>query len=172
MFLELIAAISAAFAGAGLALIVSKISGGLVPRWTIPVTAGAFMLGFAIWSEYAWYERTAARLPDGVEVVFQNESRAVFRPWTYAVPLINRFAAVDTTSIRTNERVPDKRIADMYFFQRWGTRQMIEVVFDCAERRHAPLPTVEFGPGGSIAQAAWTLTTEDDPTLGAACREA
>ena len=44
MVFELIATIVAGFAGAGVALLLNKIFGGRLPRWIMPVAAGAAML--------------------------------------------------------------------------------------------------------------------------------
>lgn len=169
MFFEFVAAIAAAFLGAGLALLAGWLSGGRMPRWLMPVAAGAGMLGYTIWSEYTWYARTTSDLPPGVSVTLVNESRAVYRPWTYAVPMVNRFAAVDTVSVRTNDAAPGARIADMYFFERWQPQRRIEVMFDCPAGRHAPLVTVSFEEGGGIAEAAWSDVGAEDPSLAAAC---
>lgn len=172
MFFELVAAVAAAFLAGGLALILTRLSGGRLPKWLVPVAAGAAMIGYAVWSEYTWYGRTAAQMPDGLEVTLVNEARAAYRPWTYLAPYVDRFAAVDARSVRTNETVPDARIADMYFFERWGPVRKVEVVFDCSEGRSAPLVTVSFGPGGAIADAAWSAAEDGDRSLAAACRNA
>jgi hypothetical protein len=58
MFLELIAAFAAAFVAAGIVLAVNMATGGRLPRWAMPVAAGAAMLGYAVWSEYSWFART------------------------------------------------------------------------------------------------------------------
>ena len=169
MFFELIAAFAAGFLGAGLALVAGWLSGGRLPRWLMPVMAGVGMIGYAIWSEYTWFDRTAAAMPPGVEVTFVNEVSAFWRPWTYALPVVDRFAAVDTASIRTNPDVPDARIADMLFAQRWMPNRLVPVMFDCAGGRHAPLATVTFTPDGGIGEGLWSRAGPDDAALSAAC---
>lgn len=169
MFLELIAAVASGFAGAGFALVINLISGGRLPRWVVPVMAGAAMLSYAIWSEYTWFDRTAAGLPESVEISFINEAKAMYKPWTYAVPFINRFAALDTASIQTNDNVPHQRIADLYFFSRWSPNQVLPIVVDCEVQRMAPLPSAEFNEAGEAVEAAWTTPAEGDTTLAAAC---
>jgi hypothetical protein len=169
MFFELIAAFCAAVAGAGLALIANWLSGGRLPRWAMPVAAGAAMLGYAVWSEYSWYERTRASLPEGFEVAAVNEVRAMWRPWTYAAPIVDRFAALDTAAVRRNEAVPDQRLTEMYFFGRWSPRRSVAVVVDCAGGRVAPLPTAELDASGAVSAAAWDELSDGDAALRAIC---
>ncbi|MEO1190053.1 MAG: hypothetical protein AAFW60_13380, partial [Pseudomonadota bacterium] len=68
MIFELIAVVVAGFAGAGVALLLNKVVGGRLPRWIIPIAAGLAMFATTIAHDYCWYERTAASLPDGLEV--------------------------------------------------------------------------------------------------------
>lgn len=169
MFLELIAAVAAAFAAAGIVLGINMLTGGRLPKWSLPLAAGAAMLGYAVWSEYTWFARTAADLPRGVEVTFANESRAMWRPWTYAAPMVNRFIAADTVSIRTNEAVPGQRILDLYFFGRWSPQNRVEVVVDCETGRLAPLVSADLDGSGAATDAAWATPPPGDTTLEVAC---
>ena len=171
MVFELIAAIVAAFAGAGLALAARWISGGRLPGWLVPVAAGAAMLAFAIWSEYTWYSRTVAELPPTWEVVRTNEARALYRPWSYAVPLTDRFAALDLASLRTNPEAPEQRAADLYFFGRWSRPTLRPVLIDCAEGRFAPLSGAEADATGTVRSADWEDLAQDDPLRTVTCRE-
>lgn len=169
MFLELIAAIAAAFAAAGIVLGLNLVTGGRLPRWAMPVAAGAALLGYAVWSEYSWFDRIASDLPEGVEVTFANHAAVIWKPWTFVAPFVDRFVALDTASIRTNAQVPHQRVADMYFYGRWTRRQGIEVVIDCREGVMAPLPSAEFGDSGAAMRAAWTRPLPGDTTLEHAC---
>ena len=171
MFLELIAAIVAAIAGAGLALLASRLSGGRLPRWIVPLAAGAAMFGYAVWSEYTWFGRTTSDLPEGLAVVDSTRSTAVFRPWTYLVPLTDAFSALDTATIRTNPAAPDQRIADLYRFARWARPARLTVVIDCAAARVAPEPTATYSEDGAVAAAAWETRPPADPLIAAACQE-
>ncbi len=169
MFLELIAAFAAAFAAAGFALGLNRLTGGRLPRWAMPVAAGAALLGYAIWSEYSWFGRVAGGLPEGVEVTFTNRAEAIWRPWTFAAPFVDRFVALDTVSIRTNPDVPHQRVADLYFFGRWAARRGVEVVIDCREGVVAPLPSAELDAAGEAIRAAWVAPLPGDTTLKIAC---
>ncbi|MFP4275128.1 MAG: hypothetical protein ACLFRU_08890 [Paracoccaceae bacterium] len=163
MFLELIATFVAGLAGAGLAMLVRRISGGRLPRWITPVAAGAAMLGVTISSEYGWYERTRAALPDGFTVARTVEERAWWRPWTLAAPYVERFVVVDRGSIRENSAYPDERLADLYFFGRWSPVRQVELRVDCATGRRA-LPG--DGAGDTVH---WQEVGTGDPLVVAVC---
>lgn len=170
MFLELIATIFAGIAFAGVVMVINKFTGGRLPKWVAPVAAGLGMIGMTISSEYSWYDRTKDSLPDGMTVVQEVESRALYRPWTYAVPFVNRFAAIDTVSVRTNEQVPEQRLVDLYFFGRWAPVSKLPVAVDCAQNLRANLADgAEFGADGQLVNADWITGTTDDPIIEATC---
>ncbi|WP_170784507.1 hypothetical protein [Ruegeria lacuscaerulensis] len=170
MFLELIATIFAGIAFAGVVMVINKFTGGRLPKWVAPVAAGLGMIGMTISSEYSWYDRTKDTLPDGMTVVQEVESRALYRPWTYAVPFVNRFAAIDTVSVRTNEQVPEQRLVDLYFFGRWAPVSKLPVAVDCAQNLRANLADgAEFGADGQLVNADWITGTTDDPIIEATC---
>ncbi|WP_170348421.1 MULTISPECIES: hypothetical protein [Ruegeria] len=170
MFLELIGTIFAGIAFAGVVMGVNKLTGGRLPRWAAPVAAGLGMIGMTIASEYSWYDRTTETLPEEMEIVQEVESRAFYRPWTYAVPFVNRFAAIDTASVRTNEQVPDQRLVDMYFFGRWSPISKLPVAVDCATNSRASLADgAEFGDDGQLLNADWLTVNAEDPIVEATC---
>lgn len=172
MLLELVATIAAAFSAAGVMMLVNRLTGRRLPRWTVPAAAGAAMLAFAIWSEYSWFPRVVSGLPESVVVADRNESRAPWRPWTYAVPMVNRFIAVDRASVRTHEAAPGQRLVSLYLIARWEPTAMVTMLFDCPGARRADLGgAVEFGPDGQVANAVWRPVPSDDPILRAACAE-
>ncbi len=170
MFLELLGTIFAGVAFAGVVMVVNKLSGGRLPRWVAPVAAGLGMIGMTISSEYSWYDRTRATLPEGLTVIHEVESRAFYRPWTYAVPFVDRFAAIDTASVRTNDQVPEQRLVDMYFFGRWAPVSKLPVAVDCADNLRANLADgAEFGDSGELLNADWIEGETDDPIIEATC---
>lgn len=170
MFLELIATFVAGFAGAGVVMIVNVMVGRRLPKWMIPIGAGAAMLTTAISNEYGWYGRTVDALPDGVVVATTVEDTAFYRPWTYVWPYIGRFIAVDTLSTRTNDAVPDHRIVDLIVFGRWAPVRKFTVMIDCATARRADLMEgVSFGDNGEVIGADWAQMSPDDPVITATC---
>lgn len=173
MLFELIAVLAAGFAAAGVMLILRRLSGGRLPSWLTPVVAGAAMIAFTIYSEYSWFGRTRAGLPESLVVVRTVEDRAVYRPWTYLAPYVDRFLALDRTSIRRNEAVPEQRMVDLYAFGRWAPAQQIPVLVDCAGARQAALSgAVAFAEDGTVENARWEPLERDGELMAAACAEA
>lgn len=166
MAFELIAAISAGFALAGIALLLRVLTRRRLPAWIVPVAAGAGMLGFAVWSEYSWYSRTVASLPDGVVVARAQTESALWRPWTHVRPVVTRFSAVDTRTSRTNAEAPGQVLATVLLVGRWRPVVSLPVLFDCAGSRRAALV------GGSLPEGEppWEALPPTDEALRAACR--
>jgi hypothetical protein len=163
MFLELIAVIVAGFAGAGAMMLVARLTRGRLPRWLVPVAAGLAMLAAAISSEYSWYDRTRAALPEGLVVAQSVPSRAPWRPWTYLAPMTDRFVAVDTAALRENTQTEALYLADLYFFGRWRPVQSVEVMIDCAGKRRAD-PAL-----GDGSPPVWRDVGADDPVVATVC---
>ena len=135
MFLELLAVIFAGVAGAGVMLLITRATS--LPRWLVPVGAGAAMLAATISSEYGWYGRTSAALPEGILVAETVPSTAPWRPWTYVFPMTGRFVAVDTRKMQANLETPQMYLTDLYFFGRWQPLTQVEIMIDCAGNRRA-----------------------------------
>lgn len=170
MFLELIGTIFAGFAFAGVVMFLNKLTGGRLPRWAAPVAAGIGMIGMTIASEYSWFGRTQDTLPESMAIVQKVESRAFYRPWTYAVPFVDRFAAIDTASVKTNDKLPEQRLVDLYFFGRWAPSSMLPVAVNCADSSRANLADgAEFGDDGQLLNADWIPVPSDDPVVRATC---
>jgi len=170
MFLELVATIAAAFAAAGMVLLLNRIVGGRLPKWFTPVAAGAAMIVTTISNEYGWYPRTKAALPEGLVISETIENQSFYRPWTYVRPYVERFVAVDTLSLQTHPALPDQRIADVYYFGRWSPVNKIGVLADCANARRAALiDAISFDESGKVSGANWVDVPKDDGLLAAIC---
>lgn len=170
MFFELVATLVAGVGAAGVVMLLNRITGGRLPRWAMPIGAGAAMIGMAIWNEYTWFDRTVATLPDGVEVISTIENRSFYRPWTYVVPFVQRFAAVDAAAVRRHEAAPDMRVTSMVLMSRWSQPLQLPVVYDCAENRRAggDVP-FELGDDGTVTASNWQDVAPDDTALQAVC---
>lgn len=164
MFLELIGVIFAGLGGAGVMMLITRLTGNRLPKWIIPVAAGAAMLATTISSEYSWYARTSGNMPEALNVVQTVESTAVYRPWTYLVPYIDRFVAVDQDNIRPNADQPDLFLADLYFFGRWSTVQAVEIMVNCATGQRAD-PAL-----GDESPPVWRDVPADDPIVTGVCQ--
>lgn len=167
MFLELIATFVAGIAGAGIMLLLNRLTGNRLPRWLVPVAAGAAMLTMTIASEYAWYGRTAQAMPDRLEVIETVESRAAYRPWTYVVPYINRFIALDRAGVQVNAEQPQMRLADLLFYGRWKPTKAVQIMVDCDNNKRA-----DPGEGALETQdLRWRDVGADDPFVASICKE-
>lgn len=171
MLFELIAAVVAGVALAGIAMGLRWISRGLLPRWIVPVAAGLGMLSYAVWSEYSWYERSTAGLPPEMVVAWKNESTAFWRPWSYFKPVVNRIVIVDKRTAQRNDNLPGQVLVDVILSARWQPMARVKTVFDCVGQRQADLVGKElsFSENGEIIGAVWSKVPADDPVLAAAC---
>ena len=108
-------------------------------------------------------------LPEGLFIVETVESRAFYRPWTYAHPFVERFVAVDQATVKTHTATGQK-LADVYLFGRWAPVHKIPVLADCKGGRQAPLiDAVSFEEDGTVTGADWADMPENDPTQAAIC---
>lgn len=134
MFLELIAVFVAGFVGAGVMLAAAKLSGGRLPRWLVPVGAGAAMLIATVSLEYSWFERTRASLPEGTVILHSEAGGAPWRPWSYVIPVTNRFWALNTSTRLTNAAAPERVLAQVVQQARWAKPEGRVVMVDCTAR--------------------------------------
>ncbi|MBW4708193.1 hypothetical protein KX928_10395 [Roseobacter sp. YSTF-M11] len=173
MFFELIGTIVAGAAAALIVWALNRTLKGRLPKWLIPAAAGAAMLLATISSEYGWYGRTTANMPNGMVVAQAMEEQAFYRPWTYARPFVSRFVAVDRASQRTHPARPDQRIVDLVFYGRWTRTAKVPMLFDCAGARRADVVDgIDFGTDGEVLNAEWRSLQHNDPVLKAACEGA
>lgn len=172
MGIELIAAFVAAIACAGVAMIARKLSGGRLPKWITPAAAGAGMITFAVWSEYDWFGRLEAGLPEGAVVIFKDDAPSPLRPWTMVFPMTTAFTAMDTRRLAPHPQNPDLILAPVYAFARWqGVREGYMVV-DCAAHQSALLTEgVSIDESGALVGADWTPAAPDDAIGRAACAQ-
>ncbi|MEM1272760.1 MAG: hypothetical protein AAGF88_03030 [Pseudomonadota bacterium] len=170
MFITLVGTIAAGFLGGGCVLLLRFVFKDRVPKWALPITAGAFMLAATISSEYGWFRNTAANLPGGVEVVATHERQAPWQPWTYAAPYVNSFIAFDRGSVRTNADTPSLKIADLFIYTRWQPPRQVQLAVDCdAGLRADPAEGVEMDDDGRPVGVTWREVPQDDALMRAAC---
>ena len=172
MYVDIITIIAGGFAAAGIVLILNKLLGGRLPRWVIPAGAGAGMILMSLTNEYRWYPRTLNLLPEGFEVISTAQHSAIYSPWTYVIPYMDRFAAVDVADVQRHAAKPDLRLSRVIVFTRWSPVQVRPAVFDCALGRSALLDSgAMFNDDGTIRVAVWDQTGADDPATSAICKE-
>ena len=169
MFLELIATIFAGMAVAGVVMLLGRVTGGRLPKWLAPVAAGLAMIGVTIASEYGWYDRTRAALPEGVVVAETGVNRTLYRPWTYAVPYVERFAAVDTAAAKSNPTLPGQYLSEVFFFGRWAPVSSLPVRLDCTGWRRAVVASDAALDASDDSGLDWVSPPEDDGLLVTFC---
>lgn len=170
MFFELVGTLVAGIGMAGVAMLLNRLTGRRLPAWLPLAAAGAGMLSMAIWSEYSWYGRTVAGMPEGLEIATTDTTRQAYRPWTYVAPVVTRLWAVDTATMRSHPAQDGQYLAEVYVMARWKPVRHYPVLADCPGGALALVtPEVEFGSDGSVEGAVWNQPGPEDPVLATAC---
>ena len=167
MFYELIATFVAGLGTAGVALLATRLSGGRLPRWTVPSAAGLAMIAFTIWSESTWASRTIAKLPESIVEVKTIRQSVAWKPWTYIRPEAVRFMAVDTATRRENPKAPGTQLVDLYLFARWTPVVRVPQLIDCTTQSRADVTDAALA---DPAQADWTPLSSTPALLSALCQ--
>lgn len=155
---------------ASLVLVLCRLLGRPTPRWLLPLAAGATMLGFHVWTDYSWFARTAAGLPDHVIVARAYPSSDTLQPWTLIAPRIGRFSAVDVNSIRRHPDVPDVAMAIVYLVARWNPTVETRQLYDCAAPRRADAGiAMAVDAAGRPVDPDWVPLPPDDPVRAVVC---
>ncbi|MGI9437095.1 MAG: hypothetical protein ACR2Q4_20065 [Geminicoccaceae bacterium] len=143
------------------------------PRWMLPAAAGAAMLGFHLWNEYTWFDRTATALPDHVVVAQHYTYATPFQPWTLLIPRVNRFSALDRASIRRNDKAPDYVMADILLVTRLAQTAKVTQIYDCGQIRRAEVSvSSRVDDRGLPVDATWTSYEADEPLFKLVCDQA
>jgi hypothetical protein len=107
MLWHIIAIAVSGLGAAGIGLFLRFLSRKKLPRWIIPVFAGAGMLAYQVHFEYSWFELKQTQLPAGSVVVSSESPNQVWRPWTMVYPMTNAFTVVDTRNLVRQEQEGD-----------------------------------------------------------------
>lgn len=99
MLWTIIAIVVSGLGSAGIALVLRNLSRNKLPKWIIPVFAGAGMLAYQIYYEYSWYEHQQPRQPESAVIVSSETGQVFWRPWTFHYPMIIAFTVIDTDNI-------------------------------------------------------------------------
>lgn len=170
MLLELIATLFAGLGAAGLALAARKLSAGRLPRWLVPACAGIGMLGFQIYSEYNWFNHQVGLLPEEVVVVKTVTQARPWQPWSYVVPQVSRFMALDKRSLVANQNNPQLMLVDLYTFERRHAAQRVRQVFHCGKGARANFSEdLQVPAPGEALSEQWVVLPPNDELLKHAC---
>lgn len=168
MIWHLIAAIFAGLAAAGIGLILRTLSGKRLPSWIVPVFGGLGMLGYQVHVEYTWFEHKQAQLPETTTVISSDTETAVWRPWTFAIPMTTKFSVVDSENIRLIEQ-DDALLAEfiLYQFERHYTDIILTqpYLLNCDSRELVPLNKESREP----VLEEIRLLRETSPLLNSVC---
>ncbi|WP_275286450.1 hypothetical protein [Halomonas elongata] len=149
MIWHLIAAIFAGLGAAGLGLLLRTLSGKRLPRWVVPVCAGLGMLGYQVQHEYGWFDHKQQQLPDSARVVSTTQEPALWRPWTYLLPMTTAFTVVDRDDVAM-ETVDGQRLAEfiLYRFTSGAAQRVIHQaqLLNCDSRELVPLSEEQRRP--------------------------
>ena len=143
-----------------------------IPGWLTPVAAGAGLIGTAIYMEYSWFDRVSRALPAQFVVANEEATASPLRPWTYVVPLINRFTALDSSKLARHPERSELIVAPVFGFARWENPQNALMVFDCAGNRRVPVTEgMAIDANGTLTGADWVVLSATDGLQEAACKE-
>lgn len=171
-FLNLLGPLLLGVAVAGVLLFAKRVLRVPLPGWLVPTAAAVAIMGGHLYNEYTWYDRFTERLPARFTVVDTATTQGLLEPWTYLWPRINRFAAIDSGSIKTNANSPDLVMGKILLFQRYAPTAQVSEVVDCAGNRAAALsPQTEFAADGMPQNVDWEPRAADHPIMTAMCAQ-
>ena len=153
---HLIAVFAVAVCAAGFILLGYRIRGRKPPKFLVPLAAGGAMLAYAIYSEYSWYPRTVAALPDHVTVVEEVAYQRPWQPWTYLLPRVSRFVAIDRSQLRRNDDLPGYVLAEVIIAEFLEPTKVLTHMLDCRGGRIADVSlSTDVGADGLPLNATW-----------------
>lgn len=167
MIWHLLALAVAGLGAAGVAFLLRGLSGKRLPRWIVPVFAGAGMLTYQIYYEYNWFEHKQTQLPAASEVVEIEQEGVFWRPWTYLFPMTVGFTVLDTSNIAHVER-EGQRISQFLLYR--FDKEYVDLVshqpylLNCATQELVPM-----AEDGTLRAAAMRRVERGDPLYPLVC---
>ena len=156
MFIHLLATLVLGAVAAGLVYIIARPFGWKPPGVVYPMAAALGILAYTVYDEYSWYSRVSSTLPTRLNVVRTYATSMPYQPWTYAVPRVYRFDAVDLGSSRTNPNAPELTMVEMQRVTRNVSSEKISSIIDCKNQRYAEIDReTEFAETGLPTNAKW-----------------
>lgn len=170
MLIDFVGALATGIGLLGVVLMINRlILKGRIGRWIYPATVALGMVGYTVWAEYTWAERTVAGLPQ-LEMVSEAGDPVIYRPWTYLWPQATRVMAIDLANTRTHSERPGEVMTQVVLIARWQPIRAVSVVYDCTAHRRADiLDGVVMNADGTLTGAEWQPVAADDAVMTAAC---
>lgn len=170
MLFNLIGTFVIGIAAAGTIMLIYRVSGRQAPGWLMPAAAGVAMLSFHLWNEYTWFDRTSKALPGQVTVAKRYAYQSVLQPWTLVAPRINRFTAVDRSSIRRNEQAPGYVMAEILLVARLDQTAKVTQIYNCDEALRTDVnASSSVDERGLPLDADWIASEIDDSLFQIVC---
>jgi len=170
MFLGYVGAIAGGIGAAAMLLVISKTFRLKMPGWVYPAAAGFGMLFLSIYIEYSWYGEVRSGLPEQIEVVETFEYSVAYQPWTYLIPRVNRFVAIDHATARTNAEVNGLVLIDVLLMERFAPAYVATNFIDCTEgARMLVGEDMQLDDDGRPLDGDWLQVGLDDPLVSATC---
>lgn len=170
MLFNLVSTFVVGIGAAGALMLAFRLLRRPLPRWLLPAVAGLAMLSFHLWNEYSWFDRTATALPDHVVVAERYDYRSALQPWTLLKPRVNRFTALDRSSIRRHDGAPGYVMADILLITRLDRTAKVTQIYDCGGiRRTDVIPSATVDERGIPVDATWIEFGADDALFTLIC---
>lgn len=94
-----------------------------------------------------------------------------YQPWTYAVPRIYRFDAVDLDSVRANPKAPELALIRLLRVTRNVSSDNITAILDCPNARYAEIDvTTKFSESGIPVNPDWRSLSDHPAMKAAICK--
>ena len=155
-------------AAASVVFVLTRLLPGRIPRWLMPASAGAAMLLFSLYNDYAWADRLVAEFPADFTEAGRFGGENWWRPWTYLAPAHTRVRAV--AGVQTNPAVPNLVLGEVALFERYEDTEVRPMAFDCQAGAFADRhPGMTFDADGRPQGLNWISMPLTDPLMVAAC---
>lgn len=119
MLWTLIAIVISGLGGAGIAMLLRKLTRNRLPKWIIPAFGGLGMLAYQIYFEYSWFEYQLQRQPAESVLVASETGEVFWRPWTFFWPMTSAFTVLDSKSVQRHESAGQSVVAfNLYRFEK------------------------------------------------------